>query len=336
MHAKPGGPEVLKLQDIADPIPQQGELLIAIKAAAINHLDIWVRMGQVPLDLPRILGLEGAGIVLDANGSNRFQNGDHVVIIPWIYPDPPYEKPFNLSLRLLGVARDGCYAEKIAVPETSVLPLPQHFSFAEGAALPLAYVTAYHMIVNRAQIQPGETVLVTGATGGVGVAAIQILRHLGVRTLALTRQKDKAPKLQDLGAEPCVIEDNGFAHTIHEKTNGQGVDCVVEQVGAAIFDEVVAALRNGGRIVTCGATSGAVHPINLQTLYRREIALLGAYAGTPEEMHRVFAMANRQLIKPPIAAVFPLAKAAAAHLLMEEAKHFGKIVLQMGENDESL
>jgi NADPH:quinone reductase-like Zn-dependent oxidoreductase len=259
-----------------------------------------------------------------------------VVVPPWIYPDPPYARPFNLSLKLIGIARDGCYAEKIAVPLTSILPLPKGYSFAEGAALPLAYVTAYHMIVTRANVQPGETVLVTGASGGVGIAAIQLLTHLGVRTLAITRCADKARKLRDLGAEAFAIPEGRFADFIRASTHGQGVDCVIEQVGAAIWDEVFASVRDGGRIVTCGATSGTVHPINLQALYRREIAVLGAYAGTPEEMRRVWAMADRQLLKPLIAAIFPLEKALEPHRMMEEAGHFGKIVLQIGEHYESL
>jgi NADPH:quinone reductase-like Zn-dependent oxidoreductase len=328
---KPGGPEVLELQEVDSPAAQKGEALVQLQASAINHLDIWIRMGLVPVTLPRILGLEGAGVVLDAQDSTRFKNGDQVVVTPWLYPDPPYDRPFNLSVRLLGVAQDGCYAEKIAVPETALLPLPQGFSCEEGAALPLAYVTAYHMIVTRAKVEPGETVLVTGASGGVGVAAIQILRHLGVRILALTRQEAKVPKLQAQGAEVVLIQNNHFSDAVHRLTRGQGVDCVIEQVGAAIWDEVFATVRAGGRIITCGTTSGAVHPVNLQALYRREIALLGAYAGTPDEMKKVFVMAGMNLLRPPIAAIFPLAEAAKAHQMMEEARHFGKIILKIGE-----
>lgn len=324
-----GGPEVLRLEELARPAPGAGEVLVRLRAAALNHLDVWVRLGSLPVKLPLVPGSEGAGVVEAAGAGVRgWEPGARVAVGPWIYSGGAGGERPNLSLATLGVARDGCYAEYVAVPAGVLLPIAAELGFEEAASLPLAFTTAYHMLFTRARLEAGEDVLVIGASGGVGVAAVQLAHGAGARVIAVTRDPAKGERLRELGADEVVSPEGDFGGEVRRLTGGRGADLVVEQVGRTTWAGSAASVRRGGRIVTCGATSGAEATVNLQDLYRREIALLGSYAGTPEEMRRVFKLAEEGRLRPVIDRVHPLEEAGAAHARMEQSAHLGKILLR--------
>lgn len=327
VHA-PGPAEVLKLEETPTPEPSAGEVLVRLKASAVNHLDIWMRLGSVFAPMPIVPGCEGSGIVeAIGTGVTGFQKGDAVVVTPWIFPDRPYTDPPNLSVRIFGVARDGCYAEFVAAPAHTLLHKPAKLSFEEAASIPLTTATVYRMAITRGNLQPGESVLVVGATGGIGVAAIQLAHAMGARVFATTRDTRKGTRLYDLGADVVMDSGSDFSAEVRRLTGDRGVDLVLETVGKATWVRSVAALRRGGRIAFCGSTSGAEVHVNLQEIYRKEIAAFGSYGGTPEELRRSFRLVEEGLIRPVIDTVMPLKDAALAHERMERAEHTGKIIL---------
>jgi NADPH:quinone reductase-like Zn-dependent oxidoreductase len=327
VHA-PGPAEVLRWEETPTPEPLAGEVLVRLKASAVNHLDIWMRLGSVYAPMPIVPGCEGAGIVEGLGpGVTGYHKGDEVVVAPWIFPDRPYADPPNLSVRIFGVARDGCYAEYVSAPAHTLLRKPAKLSFEEAASVPLTTTTVYRMAITRGNLQPGESVLVVGATGGIGVAAIQLAHAIGARVFATTRDTRKGNRLYDLGADAVMDSGSDFSAEVRRLTGDRGVDLVLETVGKATWGRSVAALRRGGRIAFCGSTSGAEVHVNLQEIYRKEIAAFGSYGGTPEEIHRVFRLVEEGLIRPVIDSVMPLKDAALAHERMERAEHFGKIIL---------
>ncbi len=327
VHA-PGPAEVLKWEETATPEPSAGEVLVRLKAAAVNHLDIWMRLGSVFAPMPIVPGCEGAGVIERlGSGVTGYQKGDEVVVTPWIFPDRPYADPPNLSVRIFGVARDGCYADYVAAPAHALLRKPAKLSFEEAASVPLTTTTVYRMAITRGNLQPGESVLVVGATGGIGVAAIQLARALGARVFATTRDTRKGTRLYDLGADAVIDSGSDFSAEIRRLTGDRGVDLVLETVGKATWVRSIASLRRGGRIAFCGSTSGAEVHVNLQEIYRKEITAFGSYGGTPEEIRRAFRLVEEGLIRPVIDSVMPLKDAALAHERMERAEHFGKIIL---------
>lgn len=324
---QPGGREVLRIDEIPIPAPGAGEVLVALRAAAVNYLDIWVRTGNVPVTLPRTLGSEGAGVVAKlGEGVTGLEVGQKVVVTPWIYP-PHLSSAPNLVAELVGVSQDGCYAEYVSVPATAVWPMPDGLDFPEAAAISLTFTTAYHMLVTRAHLQPGENVLVIGATGGVGTAAIQIAKAMSAFVIAASRNQAKRDRLLSIGADAVVDAAHDFSQEVKWLTAGQGVDLVVEQAGRPTWSASVASVRKGGRIAFCGATAGVEVTVNLQDLYRREITALGCYGGTPEEIGRVFKLVSMGKLQPILDKVFTLSEAKAAQERMEKSLHFGKIVL---------
>ncbi len=327
VHA-PGPAEVLKWEETPTPEPSAGEVLVRLKAAAVNHLDIWMRLGSVFAPMPIVPGCEGAGIVERlGSGVTGYQKGDEVVVTPWIFPDRPYADPPNLSVRIFGVARDGCYAEYVVAPAHALLRKPAKLGFEEAASVPLTTTTVYRMAITRGNLQPGESVLVVGATGGIGVAAIQLANAMGARVFATTRDTRKGTRLYDLGADAVIDSGSDFSAEVRRLTGDHGVDLVLETVGKATWVRSIASLRRGGRIAFCGSTSGAEVHVNLQEIYRKEITAFGSYGGTPEEIRRVFRLVEEGLIRPVIDTVMPLKDAALAHERMERAEHFGKIIL---------
>ena len=327
VHA-PGPADVLKWEEAPTPEPSAGEVLVRLKAAAVNHLDIWMRLGSVYAPMPMIPGSEGAGTVeAVGTGVSGFRKGDDVVVTPWIYPDRPYTDPPNLAVRIFGVAREGCYAEFVSAPAHVLLHKPVKLSFEEAASIPLTTTTVYRMAITRGNLQPGESVLVVGATGGIGVAAVQLSHAIGARVFATTRDTRKGTRLYDLGADAVIDSGSDFSAEVRRLTGDRGVDLVLETVGKATWVRSIAALRRGGRIAFCGSTSGAEVHVNLQEIYRKELAAFGSYGGTPEELRRVFRLVEEGLIRPVIDTVMPLKDAALAHERMERAEHFGKIIL---------
>lgn len=323
-----GGVGVLEPGDHPLRQPGRKEILVRLRFAAVNHLDIWVRTGNVPVKLPLIPGSEGSGVI-EAIGEevSGLYSGQEVLVTPWIYPDDHAHQPINAYTTVLGVARDGCYAQYVTVPASCVTPLPGNFSMEEGAGVYLVGATAYHMTITRGGLRPGEKIFVMGATGGVGIAAIQIARASGAIVFAATRDREKRKRLREAGAHEVFDTGADYPSLVREATGGMGVDLVVETVGKATWDKSLSLLRPGGRLAFCGSTSGSEYTVNLQRIYRNEISLLGCYAAVPVETGLLFELAGAGIIRPVIDSILPLEKAGEAHTRMERSEHFGKILL---------
>jgi NADPH:quinone reductase-like Zn-dependent oxidoreductase len=304
-----GGPEVLRYEDAPDPEPGPGEVLVELRAASLNRLDLWIREGLPSVPKPRILGADGAGLV----------DGRRVLINPGI--------EHGHRITVIGEHMDGTHAELIAVPESNVYPIPDGMSFEEAAAFPLVYVTAYRMLVTRAGLREGEWVLVWGVGGGVGIAASSIARALGARTI-VTSSSDE--KLAAVEAEAKVNhESDDVVEAVKEATGGAGADVVVEHVGEATWQRSLQAARTGGRIAVCGATSGPNPPAALHRIWWKQLTVLGSTMGTKEDFEAVYDLVASGQVRPIVDEVFPLAEARAAHERMEAGENLGKIVFSI-------
>ncbi len=333
-----GGPEVLKFGNFNDPEVGFNEVLISIKACALNHLDIWVRQGLpgVSIPMPHILGSDVSGIVLEfGEGVKRFKKGDHVIVAPGQLSHHEPEAlesrdSFSPEFQILGLQSQGGYAEKISVHEQFVVPVSEKFSFEEWASLPLASLTAYHMLVSRAAIKPGETVLVHAAGSGVGSAAIQIAKFFGATVFTTVGDYRKVARAKKLGADETILyKTKDFSEEVKRLTGGKGVDVIVEHIGPDVWQKSISCLARGGRLVTCGATSGPKVEIDLRYLYSKQLSILGSYMGSFAELRKVIALAEAGSFIPTIDQVFPLKEAAEAQRRMEGRKNFGKIVLKV-------
>ena len=328
-----GPPEVLVLEDAPDPQVPPGHALVRVRACALNHLDLWVRRGieRVRIPLPHIPGSDIAGEVLQP-GASSLAPGSRVMLQPGLSCGtcaacrdgrenlcPTYD--------VLGLQSQGGYAELIAVPAGNLIPIPDHVGFVEAAAFPLTFLTAWHMLVTRAKIRRGDTVLVLAGGSGVGQAAIQIARLHGARVFA-TSGPSKVDRAKALGAE-AVFDHyaTDFAREARHLTSGRGVDIVVEHVGEATWERSVRALASGGRLVTCGATTGPKASIDLRHLFARQLSLLGSYMGPKAELLAAAPHFFAGRLVPVIDEVIPLGRAADAHRKLEEGRQFGKLVL---------
>jgi len=320
-----GGPEVLRYEEVADPSPGAGEVLVRLRAASLNHLDLWLRKGLPSVPKPRILGADGAGLV-EALGSGveGFQVGQAVVINPGIERDG--------QILILGEHCDGTHAELVAVPATNVYPLPPGLSFEEGAAFPLVFETAYRMLVTKAGLREGEWVLVWGVGGGVASAAFQIAKALGARVIATSGSDDKLARAAELGADVTVNHRGGDVKAaVQEATQGRGADVVVEHVGEATWRTSLDVAGRGGRIVVCGATSGPNPPAALHRVWWKELVIYGSTMGTKADFEGAYALLASGRAKPMVDSVFPLSQARAAHERLESGDQFGKIILRIPE-----
>jgi zinc-binding alcohol dehydrogenase/oxidoreductase len=318
-----GGPEVLRYEDADDPVAGPGEVLIRLKAASLNHLDIWTRQGLPSAPKPRILGADGAGVV-DAPGedADRFAAGDKVVINPGL----------DDGAHILGEHMDGTHAELIAVPADYVHPLPGDLTFEEAAAFPLVFETAYRMLVTRAGLQEGEWVLVWGVGGGVASAALVLAKALGARVIATSSSDEKLERAREAGADAVVNHESGdVAAAVKEATEGHGADVVVEHVGEATWKTSLQAAATEGRVVVCGATSGPNPPAQLHRIWWKQLSILGSTMGTRADFAGVYDLVARGTAKPIVDRVFPLSEAAAAHEYLEAGNQFGKVVLKIGD-----
>jgi zinc-binding alcohol dehydrogenase/oxidoreductase len=306
-----GGPEVLRYEDAPDPAPGPGEVLVELRAASMNHLDIWIRKGQPSVPKPRILGADGAGLV----------DGRRVLINPGI--------EHGDKITVVGEHMDGTHAELIAVPESNVYPIPDDMSFEVAAAFPLVYETAYRMLVTRSGLREGEWVLVWGVGGGVATAANAIARALGAKTIVTSGSDEKLAAVE---ADAKVNHGSGeVVEAVREATGGRGADVVVEHVGEATWQRSLQAVRSGGRIAVCGATTGPNPPAALHRIWWKQLTILGSTMGTKEDFEAVYELVTSGRVQPIVDKVFPLAEAAAAHERMEAGEHLGKIVLRIGE-----
>ena len=322
-----GGPEVLRLGEAPDPTPGPGEVVVALKAAALNRRDVFLRKGIAPSPLPVIPGSDGAGVVRSlGQGVGGVAKGDEVVIFPslgWGGGEAAPEPGF----RILGGPDDGTYAELIAIPAQNVFPRPSRLSWEESAALPLAGLTAYRALVSRAGIRSGETVLVLGIGGGVATFALHIARAAGCRVLVTSSSDDKLARARELGADDGVnYTDEGWVDAVKERAGG-GVDVVVDSVGST-WAQSVSCLRPGGRLVVFGGTGGGKVEMMVRPVTMGQVSVLGTTMGSARDFAGLLAAVEHQGWAPVLDSVRPLADAAAAHAREEAGEHFGKLVLQ--------
>jgi NADPH:quinone reductase-like Zn-dependent oxidoreductase len=315
-----GGPEVLRYEDVPDPEPKAGEVLIALRAASLNHLDLWIRKGLPSVPKPRILGADGAGVVVSGDG---FTEGERVVINPGLDHG-------GGRISVVGEHFDGTHAELIALPREQVYPIPGGLSFEEAAAFPLVFETAFRMLVTRAALREGETVFVWGIGSGVATAALQIAKALGARAIVTSSSDEKLARARDLGADETI---NHAAEDVKarmkELTEGRGADVVVEHVGEATWRTSMDVAAQGGRIVVCGATTGPNPPAGLHRVWWKQLSILGSTMGTKDDFEGAYGLVADGRARPVVDSVFPLADARAAHERLEAGEQLGKIVLQI-------
>ncbi|MGA2420365.1 MAG: zinc-binding dehydrogenase [Candidatus Acidiferrum sp.] len=333
---KHGAPEVLHYTDAPTPTIRPSEVLVKVKACALNHLDLWVRRGLpgVPIPLPHIPGSDVAGEVAEVGADvTTVRPGQKVVLAPGVTCGkcPACISGHDNRCRAftnLGYMIDGGCAEFVKVPEVNCLPYPENLSWEEAASIPLVFQTAWHMLLSRAELQPGEDVLVLGAGSGVGSAAIQIAKFFGARVIATASSQEKLDKAIELGADHVIDhKKQKIKDEVRRITAKRGVDVVFEHVGAATWDDSIASLAYAGRLITCGATTGYDAKLDLRLLFAKQLSLMGSYMGTKSELHSVMRLVASGRFKPVIDKIFPLAEAAAAHAYLESGAQFGKVVL---------
>jgi zinc-binding alcohol dehydrogenase/oxidoreductase len=308
-----GGPEVLRYEEAPDPVPGEGEVLVELRAASLNHLDLWLRQGLPSVPKPRILGADGAGVIAGT--------GERVVINPGLAHEG--------GVHVLGEHRDGTHAELVAVPRSAVHPIPAGLSFEEAAAFPLVFETAYRMLVTKAALQPGEWVLIWGIGSGVATAALAIAKALGANAVVTSSSEAKLARARELGADATVDHATEDVPARVRELSGGGAHVVVEHVGEATWARSLASARTGGGIVVCGATSGPNPPAALHRIWWRELEIYGSVMGTPADFKGAYDLIAAGKARPVIDSVFPLAEARAAHERMERGDQLGKIVLRI-------
>jgi NADPH:quinone reductase-like Zn-dependent oxidoreductase len=332
-----GGPEVLRYTEFPEPSIGPHEVLVRVRACALNHLDLWVRRGLPgrSVSFPHILGSDISGeVVAVGENVNNARIGDKVLLAPGISCGQCEQclagrDNFCKDYVLFGSTVHGGYAEFVKSPSANVIPIPEHLSFEQAAAVPLVFLTAWHMLFDRARLRPAEDVLVIAAGSGVGSAAVQIAKVTGARVIATAGSEPKLAKAKELGADHTLLHVGEFAREVKRLTKGRGVDVVFEHVGAATWDQSVYSLAPGGRLVTCGATTGFEGKINLGYLFARQLSILGSFMGHKSELFSVLALFQRGLLKPVIDTVLSLERAADAHRHLENREQFGKVVLRI-------
>ena len=313
-----GGPEVLRYEEAPDPSPGPGEVLLSVRAASLNHLDVWLRRGLPSVPKPRILGADGAGVVAAlGEGVNGVSVGDAVVLNPGLED----------GKRIVGEHMDGTHAELIAVPAEYLHPVPEGMSFEDAAAFPLVFATAYRMLATRAGLREGEWVLVWGIGAGVATASLAIAKALGAHVLATSTSDDKLERARELGADAVVRTDADVVAAARELTDGAGMDVVVEHIGEATWKSSLQSVRAGGRVTVCGATSGPNPPAMLHRVFWKQLSILGSTMGTREDFAAVYELVASGAARPVVDRVYPIAEVAAAHERLESGDQLGKIVL---------
>jgi NADPH:quinone reductase-like Zn-dependent oxidoreductase len=306
-----GGPEVLRYEDAPDPVPGDADVLVELRAASLNHLDVWMRKGLPSVPKPRILGADGAGVIAGTD--------ERVVINPGILE--------NGKMHIIGETRDGTHAELIAVPRDYVHPIPDNLSFEEAAAFPLVFETAYRMLVPRARVQPGEWVLVWGIGGGVATATLSLAKALGARVVVTSSSDEKLERARELGADAGVNHATEDVAAVVKELTGGGADVVVDDVGEATWRRTLDAARPEGRVVVCGATTGPNPPAALHRIWWKQLSILGSTMGTPEDFRGAYDLIAAGKAPVVVDSVFPLTEARAAHERLERGEQLGKIVL---------
>ena len=327
-----GGPEVLRLETVPDPEPRAGEVVVRVRAAALNRRDAWIRMGRYAgIRLPVILGSDVAGeITALGEGVTGWTVGAPVIVDPSLEWGEGERVP-GPRWRILGMPEDGTYAEYVRVPAANLYPKPPALSWEEAAALPLAGVTAFRALVTRGEVREGETVVVTGIGGGVATMALAIARRHGARVQVTTGNPAKLARARELGAEGgALYTDSDWVATLRTLAGGEGPDLAIDGAGGETFDRLLDLLRPGGRLVSYGATLGPAPRTEVRRLFWKQLDLRGSTMGSPRDfagLVRLFSASDPAAPRPVIDAVFPLVEAAAAHRRMEAGEQFGKIVL---------
>ena len=317
-----GGPDVLTLEEVPDPVAGPGEVVVRLRTSALNHLDVWVRKGLPSVPKPRILGADGAGVVESlGDGVDGLEVGQRVVLNPGI--------EHGSRITVVGEHCDGTNAERIAIDARQVFPLDDGLTFEQAAAFPLVFETAYRMLVTRAGVQEGQWVLVWGIGGGVATAAFELCRALGVRTIVTSGSAEKLAAAREWGADVAVNhKDDDVVAAVKEAT-GQGVDVVIETVGEATWARSLNAVRPAGKVVVCGATSGANPPAMLHRFWWKQFDVLGSSMGTREDFIGAYDLVRSGQARVHVDRTYPLAEIAAAHERLEAGEQLGKIVLQL-------
>jgi NADPH:quinone reductase-like Zn-dependent oxidoreductase len=331
-----GGPDVLKYKEVANAKPGRGEVLIQVKATSINHIDIFLRRGMpgVKVAMPKIVGSDAAGIICEVGPDvSGLAIGQRVTINPGIscgrceFCSAGFGSQC-VSYAMVGENRDGAYAEFVSVPAHIVLPIPDSFPFEDAAAAPLVFLTAWSMMVTKGNIRPGEDVLILGAGAGVGTAAIQIAKMAGCRVFATASTDEKLERARTLGADVLInYKNQEFDKAVREVTNRRGVDVVVDYIGSDTWVRSLRSARRGGRVLTCGATTGFDPQTDLRQIFFRQIQVIGSTMGSHREFLDVMKCVFRGDLKPVIDKVLPISEARKGHELIEQRAVFGKIVL---------
>jgi len=330
-YQEPLGPAGVRLRERPRLPLQEGHVAIAIKAAGLNHLDLWMAHGQQRIDPPRVICADGAGVV-EESADPRWVAGDEVVLLPTVSDGTceyckAGEEVFCPHFGIIGEHTDGAACERLQVPSRMVYRKPAGLSWEEAAAFPLTFLTAYRMLTTRARLQPGETLLVVGAGAGVGVAAIRIGKYLGAKVYATSRSEAKLEQARRIGADEAFPTE-GFASPVRELTGKRGVDVIFDSVGAATVDEDLKAVRLGGRIVSCGSTSGPKVTLLWPRLFFKHADILGSTMGNASEFESVLEMIG-QGVKPVVDSTYPLAEVEKALAHLDAGEQFGKVILKV-------
>ncbi|MFC4447626.1 zinc-binding dehydrogenase [Halorussus aquaticus] len=331
-----GDRDVIEYDEFPDPTPDRDEVLVDVKAGALNHLDVWTRKGLpgLDLDMPHVPGSDAAGVVLEVGEDvTRFEPGDRVAVSAGVYcgkcefcRDGEYSLCVNYHI--IGEHVRGVHGERAAVPEDNLVEVPTGVEWETAAAAPLVFQTAWRMLLNRGDLDAGEKVLVLGASGGVGHAAVQIADYAGAEVYATASSDEKLSYAEEVGADYTINYDaNDFAAEIRELTGKRGVDMVVDHVGAATYPDSIKSLAKGGRVVTCGATTGPNPGASLNRIFWNQLSVIGSTMANPGEVDDVLELVWDGTFEPRIRETLPMSETASAHELLEEREGFGKVVV---------
>jgi NADPH:quinone reductase-like Zn-dependent oxidoreductase len=333
-----GGPEVVEIADLPRPEAGPGQILVAVRAAALNHLDLWARRGLpgLQLEFPHIGGSDIAGVVEGCgDGVEGLAPGTRVLVNPSLWCGRcdwclKGEESLCTSYKILGEHVRGGFAELVAVPAANVLPIPEDLTFEDAAAVPLVFQTAWRGLVSRGKLQAGESLLVSGASGGVSTAAIQVAKHIGATVFAVTSGTEKAARVRELGADHVIDRlESDFSKEVWKATERRGVDMAFDSVGEAVWPDLLRTLARGGRLVTYGATTGAAGRADIRLTFWKQLQIIGTTMSSVSEFNTVMSRIFEKKLKPVIDVVLPLEEAREAHRRLEAGQQFGKIVLDI-------
>ncbi len=329
--AEHGGRDVIEYGEFPDPEVGSDEVLVDVKAGALNHLDIWTRKGMpgIDLEMPHVPGSDCAGVVeWVGEDATRFSEGDRVALIAGVGDERMDDPTLDPRFHIIGEHVRGVHGEYAAIPEDNLVSVPEHVEWETAAAAPLVFQTAWRMLIHRGELQAGEDVLVLGASGGVGHAAVQVAAHAGATVYATASTEEKLEYAREIGADETInYAETEFGSEIKSLTDGRGVDMVVDHVGEETWEESLKSLTKGGRIVTCGATTGPNPGAGLNRMFWNQLSVIGSTMATPEQAEEALELVWDGTFEPEIRDVLPMSEAARAHEMIEEREGFGKVVV---------